>query len=368
VKKVKSIGCLAALLVAVLPGTGFSGDPWPAVFEKGSGNLVEDLCIGDEDSDDYLLYAPAAADVDSRGNIFVLDYKLSCVKKFSPDGEYVSTFGGKGEVPGEFVMPLAMVVDRADNVIVWDYGNRRFTIFDDEGSLIRTISFQPTVTRIECTPGGFFLVETEEGDFSSYAIKTKVKLTRYSKDFTKPVVVDSAYVEKWKRISKGDASWTVTYDYYPTLVWAVGPDDEIITGNSREYKIRILSSDLEQVHTIEKKADRVKVTKEEADEYYASFGKDNPVFKNALRSEVKLPKYKPYFEGIFVVGGGNILVMLNESVGEDAVYDVFGPDGSYKTSVRLPPLTGKRIRDDYLIGRKDLEDELPKICRYRLSE
>jgi hypothetical protein len=366
VKKAKSIGCFVALLIVVLPGTGVSGDPWRAVYEKGSGGLVEDLCIGDEESDDYLLYAPSAVDVDSHGNIFVVDLKLNCVKKFSPDGEYISTFGGKGEGPGEFVMPLPMVVDREDNVIVWDYGNRRFTIFDDEGHLVRAMSFQPTVTRIECTPGGFLLVETEEGDFSSYAIKTKVKLTRYSKDFTKPVVVDSAYVEKWKRVSKGDANWTVTYAYYPTLFWAAGADDEIIIGNSREYKIRILSSDLKQLHVIEKKADRVEVTKEEADQYYVSFEKGNELFKNILRDEVKLPKYKPYFDGIFV-GGGYILVMLNESAGDEVLYDVFGPDGSYEASVRLPSLGGKRIRGDYIYGRKDFENELPKVCRFRLD-
>lgn len=59
-----------------------------------------------EPSDEnYLFSLPLSADEDEEGNIYILDAKECCVKKFSPEGKYLLRFGRPGQGPGEIEYP-----------------------------------------------------------------------------------------------------------------------------------------------------------------------------------------------------------------------------------------------------------------------
>ena len=84
------------------------------------------------------LNRPSDVAFDSKGNIFIADghggnsnYR---VIKFTKEGVFVKTWGFKGNGPGQFQWPSAIVIDARDMVYVADKGNRRIEVFDDDGN------------------------------------------------------------------------------------------------------------------------------------------------------------------------------------------------------------------------------------------
>ena len=93
--------------------------------------------------------------VNSHDNILVSDFHNHCVKvrrfckslatKFYPkvftrEGQFLFSFGSKGEGNGQFNGPTGLAVDALDNIIVADWGNSRIQIFDQYGSFLSYVN------------------------------------------------------------------------------------------------------------------------------------------------------------------------------------------------------------------------------------
>ncbi len=71
------------------------------------------------------------------GEMYVSDgYGNAQVHKFSPEGEYLFSWGGPGDGPGEFRLPHAVSADSQGRVYVPDRYNNRVQIFSPEGEFI----------------------------------------------------------------------------------------------------------------------------------------------------------------------------------------------------------------------------------------
>lgn len=70
---------------------------------------------------------PDAIDVDSVGNVWVVDEGTALVKKFDPSGKYLGEFGSPGSGEGEFDFgwPLGIALDSSGNIWIADSGNDR---------------------------------------------------------------------------------------------------------------------------------------------------------------------------------------------------------------------------------------------------
>jgi DNA-binding beta-propeller fold protein YncE len=69
------------------------------------------------------------------GSMFVSDgYGNSRVAKFDKDGNFVKSWGERGNQPGDFNTPHSLVVDNSDIVYVADRGNSRIQVFDTDGT------------------------------------------------------------------------------------------------------------------------------------------------------------------------------------------------------------------------------------------
>ena len=69
-----------------------------------------------------------------NGDIFVSDgYGNSVMHKYSPDGKHLTTWGGSGTDPGQFVLPHNVVCDDDGWVYVADRENHRVQVFDKNG-------------------------------------------------------------------------------------------------------------------------------------------------------------------------------------------------------------------------------------------
>jgi DNA-binding beta-propeller fold protein YncE len=71
------------------------------------------------------------------GNLYVSDgYGNSRIHKFTPDGQYISSWGKPGIDAGQFIRPHNIAVDDQDRVYVADRECHRIQVFDGDGTFI----------------------------------------------------------------------------------------------------------------------------------------------------------------------------------------------------------------------------------------
>lgn len=72
--------------------------------------------------------------VDTAGNILLFNTDSAMIFKFSPDGEYLNSFGGEGEGQGQFRAGGDLVVDNTGQIWVSDIGGVQ--VFDETGRYV----------------------------------------------------------------------------------------------------------------------------------------------------------------------------------------------------------------------------------------
>jgi DNA-binding beta-propeller fold protein YncE len=105
------------------PAVAQAGPPGISMFEggKGTGNGQFDW--------------PRGLAVDAKGNILVADTNTR-IQKFSPEGNFLSSFGTLGSGEGEFREPTGIAVDRKGNIYVADFLNQRVQKLKPDGTFI----------------------------------------------------------------------------------------------------------------------------------------------------------------------------------------------------------------------------------------
>ena len=83
---------------------------------------------------------------DPQGNIFISDgYINSRIAKVDKNGNWVKSWGDRGNKPGEFNTPHSIAADAKGNIYVADRGNRRIQVFDTDGKFLRMMKIDVPV-------------------------------------------------------------------------------------------------------------------------------------------------------------------------------------------------------------------------------
>jgi len=89
-------------------------------------------------------FSPTAIAVAPDGGVFIADgYGQNWIHKFDKDQNYVTSFGGKGEEPGQFRTCHGMGMDRRGEkplLLVCDRENRRLQHFDLDGNFVAIVT------------------------------------------------------------------------------------------------------------------------------------------------------------------------------------------------------------------------------------
>lgn len=93
---------------------------------------------------------PIAAEYDSQGNLWVLDFISPTVSKFDADLNLVFSIGGQnGKTPGsQLPEPSSIAIDEQDRVWVTGQTPGRLDVFDNNGNLLGT--FDACATELNC--------------------------------------------------------------------------------------------------------------------------------------------------------------------------------------------------------------------------
>jgi peptidylamidoglycolate lyase len=93
--------------------------------------------VGDNESKDAL-NGPADVAIAPDGSIFIADGESTNTRvvKYSPEGNFVKYWGGRGTDPGKFGLPHNIAMDSKGRIYVADRRNHRIQIFDQDGSYL----------------------------------------------------------------------------------------------------------------------------------------------------------------------------------------------------------------------------------------
>ncbi|WP_240906936.1 NHL repeat-containing protein [Paludisphaera rhizosphaerae] len=81
---------------------------------------------------------PTDVVIDKAGNFYVSEYgENDRIQVFSPKGEWIRQWGGHGYEPGQFLRPRAMAIDEDERIYVADSCNHRIQVFDTQGKVLK---------------------------------------------------------------------------------------------------------------------------------------------------------------------------------------------------------------------------------------
>ncbi len=87
--------------------------------------------------------------VDADKNIFVADMENSRIVKLNPDGSLAWTVGEKGSGAGEFRFPRDVAVDTLGNIYIADTDNSRIQMLDSTGRYVRRFGWFGEFVRVQ---------------------------------------------------------------------------------------------------------------------------------------------------------------------------------------------------------------------------
>ena len=103
------------------------------------GKIVLQIGDGVQGSTPGRFGYPTDVVIDKAGNFYVAEYgENDRIQVFSPEGKWLRQWGGHGYEPGEFLKPRALAIDEKDRLYVADSCNHRIQVFDTQGKLLNS--------------------------------------------------------------------------------------------------------------------------------------------------------------------------------------------------------------------------------------
>ncbi len=300
-------------------------------------------------------------DSDSSKNIYIYDYQVKRIVKFSPDGKILSFIGKEGQGPGEFSSVSNLYLDSSDNLIVTDWGNSKLSIFSKDGSLIKEIKINFRIFNGTILGNGNFIFL--EMSFDESSKKAERVLNLYAPDFKKIKELDR--IEMFNPLSakiKG-----IRFN----LPFSVSKD-KIFTGNQeRGYEIYVYDFEGNMVRKIKKEYKPIKTS----EEYKNKFIKELRDFVYPrVKEKLYFPDFLPPFHYFITDPDGRVYVMTYEKGKEpdEYIFDVFNPDGLLFSRVSLkdfsyPEGLNGKVKNGYLYCVFEKESGFEKLVAYKIT-
>ena len=288
-----------------------------------------------------------------NGQIFVLEYSTDRIVVFSGDGEFLRSFGGSGEGPGELRSPMALVWDGTDRLWVADGLNGRYHVFDSTGSFQKSVP-RPvrSVNRIHHPlqwEGAGTLVDEAVG-------VGRPRMLLYLRVDTVGQIIDTVAVLPKPPLALGlqnimlrpsqESLRFLVNHYIPRQRWSLAPDGTIWSASTGRLRLVQTTPGGDTIRVVE--TSHRTPTFDRADRKAIA---DGLAEGGISRQDAEL--VRPVVNEIYVTDDGHILVGIIERVGEDpSLLDVFSPEGYFLGSVdlgfglprrNLPALVGDTI-------------------------
>ncbi len=330
----KIIVCLAiAVILSIACGNGDTSST--VEIEENTNQGMDTLVITDSigvlmGDSCYMIGSIVAAEALPDGNVILFDRSTGLISIFDENSEFVSSFGGLGEAPGEFSLPGAMTVLNDGRVAVFDWMGREVCFFSTEGEYLG------------CRPNLFFemplkMMKAGDSSFVIYSCPTRQIAETFKMGYEVNIWEGMSEEPRATPFSHLFDFGTEEYDFRPGyLALAAGSNGMIYLHrmNSEDYLIEVFNLDGQPVDSIS--SEPVLIPCDEVDRYthipIASFMVQD---ENGEGQQIsgELIEYAPQVENLGIDSLGNLWAQRGTS--ESLLWDVFSPDGNIIKQVIL---------------------------------
>jgi hypothetical protein len=287
--------------------------------------LELEAVIGESDDPDKAFSQLSSFVVDDDGIIYALDFKEQKIKIFDKSGEFLRSFGEKGQGPGELQMPAGIFLAPDNRLALNDAQARKIAYFTKEGKYLDHKSYATTrfqlTTLLMDAQGNFIgrelILEDQEMFFEIVKIDTDMK-TQFSLDkigFPIPLPGSGNKINMMDMIS----------------LYQIDSTGNIYYGRNKEYEINVYTPDGQQVKSIRKDFQPQKITEEDKEEILSRLDSVQVAGPVNLRDMFEFPKLFPPFQ-TFTLDEDNRIIVRTWEKGEEKdafIHDVFDAEGRY---------------------------------------
>ena len=320
--------------------------------------LQEELTIGGESGGtESVLNRPIYLNLDSQGNIYVMDWGDVDIKVFDPAGKMLRTIGKKGQGPGEFDIPASFVISADDKIFLLSGRQYQISVLDNVGTYLsgfkvegfcqalgvdrnhriyysQLLTPEPTITE------EYQKIENKMALFRTDAEgKERVKVGEY-RDFIQ--------LRKSTKTKEGVTTGSFTSREAYRTCWLVGPDDRVYLGYNKNYLLDVYDPEWNLLFR---------------------FGRQfTPIAHPEYSPDRGHPEFYPAFSDwrkFFDEKGNLWLEQYVEEGVKDHVFDVFSPEGIYLRQVRVPE-TLYLIREGKAYSLIRTEEEFVVLKRFSM--
>jgi hypothetical protein len=382
------------ILALSLPSPS-SGQGPADLFKSGRIRLVEEVCVTDKDLPENALFQnPRSLAVDPQGNVYVADFDANHIKVFGPDGKFLRTIGRKGQGPGDLGGPANIEIT-GERIVVWEAMNRRFSILDMKGGLIRTAKAvhggQGDLMGLKALPNGRLVAFVDKGlpenfqgrlpDERDYAVLL------LSPDLAPMTTIYEQKVlsRRWTRHPETQGLIQIGFPYHPRVNADISPQGTVAIGLNRTYDIGLFDPAKGQIATMTRPFTPIKIEERDKQAHFSQFrmvvyteGKKSIVNKapDYIVKATEFPEFLPPHRGLIFDGRGRLWVQVLTSGRETNVFDIFAPKGEFLNRVAVEgasieaPFTSafeKRFAGDFLWKIEKDADGFASLVKYRIA-
>jgi len=328
--------------------------PAPPPGSPKSLVLTEGLCIGEEETEDFIFSEIRTIEVDDEGNIFVLDSKEVCVKVFDKNGKHIRTFGKKGQGPGEMQFPGRMHLFEGKEIMIYDGGNNRLSYYSLKGECLREVSAGKYLFQRAIPDSSGNII----GQVVVYGDKIVYEIKKFDSELNPVLTI--ATIER-------EGISNVLNMVNPVISVRLMNNDHIAWGNSPKYEIFIVNPEGKTIRKIIKDYTPVKISEPDKEKMIKdAFGDRGvpPGFK------LEFPKnFHPYYYFICDDEGRIYSQTYEKDKKGDLYFDVFNAEGRYIVKFSLPEgelpyIIKKNKMYTYML---ESEEVFPVVKRYDME-
>jgi hypothetical protein len=314
----------------------------------------EEIAVGDSENEEEMVAQPGFMDVDEKGTMYVVDFKASNVKVFDKTGHFIRTIGKKGEGPGEFNMPLGVIVTPNNELMIEDMMNRRLSYFSLDGEFIRNEVLTNSLSTLN-------IVMDSKGNFMARELVMEgnrlfFELRKYDRDMNPMFVLEKT---EFKNPMQGNFN-----PFGVLAVYIFGQDDKIFYGDGKDYEIKIYTPKGKLIRRILKKHAPIKITKEDENRILNEI----PDVGFDLKQGMKFPEYFPAYEFFALDERGRLIVRTYKKGKNEGEYvlDIFDEEGRF--IAQIPSRVNSRIwKSNKAYSIEDTAEGYKIIKRYSFS-
>ncbi|MBN1273442.1 MAG: 6-bladed beta-propeller [Candidatus Aminicenantes bacterium] len=317
-------------------------------------HLEENITIGQQSTkEEPLFYRIRAIQVDDNENIYILDNKACQIKTFDSESRLKNTFGMKGQGPGEMHLPWLINLTLKNQIMLYDVGNRRISLFSLDGTHLNDVSTASTIllNLVSILKDGSFIGTDViyKGDKSVY------EFNKYDSSFKKKLTISSVERPYDRNILRF---------FQPRIFFRAFNNGNVLWGNDHSYVLHITNSEGIEIKRICREYDSIKITEEDKKrEIEMRIGEQGP----PAGTEMKFPSHFPVFDHFHICDEGRIYVRTYEKSKDGGIfYDVFDSFGRYIIKVSLKT-TLRVIRKNKLYSVEENQEGMHLVKIYNLK-